>query len=1084
MTTVQEHVWITATRDPNAVALRDANQSFSYADVCTAALNFSQHLEASLAPGNQPLLLVGTPTPAYIVVLIASMLSGRPFVLSDATTPRARLRAMADASGAAAIVHTSCVEPLGYLPSIALPRLVGGHDNIPPLAARPATDPCYIHFTSGSTGKPKGVLIPHRAIVNRLLWTAVGQQLGPGDRLLVRTPPTFDASIWELLAPLVTGAESVLAEADARFDPVALINTISRLGVTALQCVPAVLRLLADTPDLEQCRTLRTVVCGGEVLEPALAQTIMKRLPEARLWNTYGPTECAIDSIMHEVRESDTKARRVPIGRPIAGVRAVCLTSDGTPCGRGIPGELALAGACVGDGYLNDAGRGGFQECDLGVGSEPIYRTGDLAMLNAAGEFEYLGRLDDQMKINGIRFEPEEIEAVARRVLGIDHVAAVPLPGDFGTTVALATAGSGIDDVKAATEAMGALLPQGVVPSIFRQIERIPILPSGKLDRRHAWGLLLDALAVEDAPPSHEEEGDETLLSKVRTIWATVLGRPGLRPDSDFFAEGGTSLKLLHVLRLMRHELSTPDIRLSDLVQDSTLRGHARSVLSSARRAHTNSLPAHGPWPASERENARWAQTISEGKLAAQFIPLALDIDNRFGVDDVTRWVVEAQKRQPALRTLIRWQDGGVRAIEDTEASTVIRDETTTKLSLSLTLGPLLEMSLGPARERGTRRLVVRLHHGVADGESAAMLVRHLQARAADLPSPLPHVRADRARTAHAAIDELASASREVALDALVSRLSGAGRRTWAVPTTSPRSLGRNVRSIEIGTTAALQRAARTARVSNAAYLAAIWLKAVSSLTSDDNGMLAVPVPLRSIPEAEGLIGDLTGVAILRCADPASLTIADCATVLHKQWQEAIGWGNVPLEVVDAALRNVRGQASPLEVYFSREDDHWALDRTDAGDAEEHLIDMVDFSPAFLAASSRSVSETELLTVQSDPHAAPRGLVDAVLDVVGASAREHLADPSPQTTGIPEGAPMSPHDALCAALATEFGPDVDLDRPFLEAGGTSVSAARLVMTARDVTGQEVPLRSIFEAPSLRRWLQETAAGSHPEGIDD
>ncbi|HXU46443.1 MAG TPA: amino acid adenylation domain-containing protein, partial [Thermoanaerobaculia bacterium] len=292
----------------------------------------------------------------------------------------------------------------------------------------------YVIYTSGSTGRPKGAMNTREGLDNRLLWMQEAFGLEPTDRVLQKTPYTFDVSVWEFLWPLAWGARLVVAEPGGHRDPAYLVRTLRAHEITILHFVPSMLQIFLAEPGVEECRSLRRAIASGEALPYDLAQRCAVRLPGAELHNLYGPTEAAIDVTWWPW--APNPAHRVPIGRPIANVRTYVLDAEVEPAPIGVPGELFLAGVQVGRGYLAhpDLTADRFVPDPFSpVPGARLYRTGDLARLGADGALEYLGRRDFQVKIRGHRIELGEVEAALLAHPGVREATVVAreiTPGD------------------------------------------------------------------------------------------------------------------------------------------------------------------------------------------------------------------------------------------------------------------------------------------------------------------------------------------------------------------------------------------------------------------------------------------------------------------------------------------------------------------------------------------------------------------------------------------------------------------------------------------------------------------------------
>ncbi|MEU2126475.1 amino acid adenylation domain-containing protein, partial [Nocardia niwae] len=397
---------------------------------------------------------------------------------------------------------------------------------------RPANT-AYVLFTSGSTGVPKGVAMSHRGIVNRLRWMQSEHvALGSGDVLLQKTPATFDVSVPEFFWPLQVGARMVLARPDGHRDPAYLARLIRAEGVTVAHFVPSMLAVFVagefDVP------SLREVFCSGEALPVGVAHR-MRELTGARVHNGYGPTEAAVEVTFHTV--CDTDFETVPMGKPIWNTRTYVLDARLRPVPEGVPGELYLAGAQLARGYLASPGRTAdrFVADPFGPLGERMYRTGDLVRWTRAGELEFLGRTDFQVKIRGLRIELGEIESALRALPPVTQ-AAVLVRDDRGTgeqLVAYLVADAPVE-TETVRDALAQRLPGYMVPRTFVVLDRFPVNASGKLDRS-----ALPAPAV--APAVFEAPGGPAEKLVAETFTA-LLGVTEVGAEDDFFALGGNSL--------------------------------------------------------------------------------------------------------------------------------------------------------------------------------------------------------------------------------------------------------------------------------------------------------------------------------------------------------------------------------------------------------------------------------------------------------------------------------------------------------------------------------------------------------------
>jgi amino acid adenylation domain-containing protein len=405
-----------ATPDHPALVFEDVQ--LTYADL-DAYSNRLAHVLAARGAGPERIVALALPRSVELVTAILAVLkTGAAYLPVDPDYPVDRIEFMLT-DAAPAIVLT--MADFADLPLDDSPLDVD---------VRP-DHPAYVIYTSGSTGRPKGVMVPHRGIVNRLLWMQHEYGLTPDDRVLQKTPSSFDVSVWEFLWPLITGATEVVARPDGHKDPAYLASLIRDQNITTVHLVPSMLQVFLREPSARDCTSLRRVICSGEAL-PVDAVALCAEVLDAELHNLYGPTEASVDVTYWRCDPADPT---VPIGREVWNTRTYVLDARLQPVPTGTPGELYLAGSQLARGYLNRPGLTAerFVADPFGPPGSRMYRTGDLAKRRADGALEFLGRADEQVKIRGFRIEPGEIAATLAEHPDVDQavvVAREDRPGD------------------------------------------------------------------------------------------------------------------------------------------------------------------------------------------------------------------------------------------------------------------------------------------------------------------------------------------------------------------------------------------------------------------------------------------------------------------------------------------------------------------------------------------------------------------------------------------------------------------------------------------------------------------------------
>ncbi|MCT9075728.1 amino acid adenylation domain-containing protein [Streptomyces fulvoviolaceus] len=534
-----------AARTPDAVALVYGGTSLTYAELNARANQLAWHLQ-SLGARAGAVVAVSVPRSVELIVsLLAVVKAGAAYLPLDPDYPPQRLTYMLeDAAPVCAITDRAgrLPEDTGT-PLVALDGLdVSTYPPVNPARALTPRHPAYVIYTSGSTGRPKGVVVPHGAIDNRLRWMQHEYGLTAGDRVLQKTPSSFDVSVWEFFWPLREGAALVLAESGGHKDPAYLARLIREQAVTTCHFVPSMLQVFLAEPDAAACTDgLRRVFCSGEALPRETANAFGRTLPGVELHNLYGPTEAAVDVTYHACAPEGSGP--VPIGRPVWNTRLYVLDAALQPCPPGVPGELYLAGVQLADGYLRRAELTAtrFVADPIGPAGSRMYRTGDLARWTGKGEVEYLGRTDHQVKLRGQRIELGEIEASLAAQPGVEGACALVREDRLVGYV------TGVADPAAVRAALARELPEHMVPAAVVALDVFPLSPSGKLERRELPDPVFAGGARKRPPASPREEA-------LTGLFAQVLGVEEVGPDDAFFDLGGTSLLAVRLVTRVRED--------------------------------------------------------------------------------------------------------------------------------------------------------------------------------------------------------------------------------------------------------------------------------------------------------------------------------------------------------------------------------------------------------------------------------------------------------------------------------------------------------------------------------------------------
>ncbi|MEU3001297.1 amino acid adenylation domain-containing protein [Streptomyces sp. NPDC006995] len=766
---LHELVEAQAHRTPDAVAATDGTTTLTYRQLVDRAGRLARHLgERGVAPGT--VVGVYQERSVHLVVsLLAVLMSGGAYLPLDPELPWARVAFQIEDAAVTTVLTTArlAAGPVG-----AGTRTVAVDEVLPTLppavGPRPAGSPAdiaYVIYTSGSTGTPKGVRVPHRGVVNRLLWMQEEYALEPGECVLQKTPFTFDVSVWEFFWPLLAGARLHLLAPGSHRDPRAVAAAVRTHGVTTVHFVPPMLDLFLAEADAAGLPTLRRVVCSGEALRPeTVARYFAVYGPSADapgLYNLYGPTEASIDVTHLRCTERHTDGP-VPIGSAVANTSLYVLDAGGEPLPFGVPGELHIGGVQVAAGYLNrpEHTAESFVADPYTPDGGVLYRTGDLAVLRADGLVEYRGRIDHQVKIRGFRIEPGEVESLLLTLPGVEQAVVTASRQPDGQHRLLAHAVAPGADAELLTASLAARLPEYMVPSAIVLLDALPLSPNGKVDRR---ALPAPAGPADTGGPGTADGAgprDDT-ERQVHDAFAAVLGAERIGPDTSFFALGGDSLLSIRLRTALEHAGRTFD--LPDLYEAPTVR-----ALSRRTRPHTPAAPSTRPFsllraadrdllpdglddahPLSSMQSGMVFHAEYEANSSVYRVVTSIRVGLPFDERPLRAALDATVRRHPALRSsfhltgfseplqLVHRDVRVPLAVDDTlrgagaeerEARLAGWAEAAKHHVFDLTAAPLLAFTAHPLDDE-TFQLSVVEHHVVLDGWSDAVMLDELVAR-------------------------------------------------------------------------------------------------------------------------------------------------------------------------------------------------------------------------------------------------------------------------------------------------------------------------------------------------------------------
>ncbi|MGT0193983.1 amino acid adenylation domain-containing protein [Burkholderia pyrrocinia] len=878
-------------RTPDAVAAVCDDASLTYAELNLRANRVAHRLiELGVAPD----ALVGVAMERsldMIVALLAILKAGGAYVPVDPDYPAERVRFMIDNAQLRWLLTQQHL--LAALPDTDARVIVVDRDTLE-LDAAPASNPApalsgdnlaYMIYTSGSTGRPKGALNTHRAITNRVLWMQHAYTLGADESVLQKTPFSFDVSVWEFFWPLSVGARLVFARPGGQRDTDYLVELIERERITTIHFVPSMLRAFLDHPDLDaHCTSLRRVVCSGEALPFDLQQRFFARL-DAKLYNLYGPTEAAVDVTAWECRRDDPH-RIVPIGRPIANTRLYIVDAQLQPVPVGVAGELLIGGTPVGRGYHGEPELTAEKFIADPFSTDPharLYRTGDLARYRPDGNVEFLGRIDHQIKLRGLRIEPSEIEAALTSHPLVD-AAVVALRGvdDGARLVAwLRSSHPEAELIEAVRGHLRQRLPDYMVPSAFVVVPAFEHLPNGKLDRARLPepGDNLDHVAPVNA-----------LEAQLTAIWQEVLGQARIGTTANFFELGGNSLSATKVVARIRRDLHAK-LEIRSLFAHPTISSLAKRIADTQPidYAPVTPLPAQAHYELSPAQTRLWVQDRLNAEQAGGPLPTSLLFEGVLDVDALVRAFRALSERHEILRT--RFVLAGNQPVQQVlppgEAAFAVevvdlqdaedRDAQAMSIHASERLAPM-DLATGPLFRVKLLRLsevrhvcICTMHHIVSDGWSTEVLLDDLSkiydAFVQRRDNPLPALPIQYKDYAGWLNRLLAGPDGERMKEYWLTRLGG-GPRALELPGDLEQPAAPSWKSWRFELPAAETTALESLGKRHGATLFIALLSAIKALfyrrSGQEDIVVGTPVAGRELPELESQVGPYLNVLALR----------------------------------------------------------------------------------------------------------------------------------------------------------------------------------------------------------------------------
>jgi amino acid adenylation domain-containing protein len=965
------------SRTPDRIAVTGAGARFSYAALNHEANRVAAELCATGEGPDSIVAIADARGAGFLSGILGVLKAGGAYLPLDPEQPEARLAQILRVSRVATVLTSElwqakverAVSAAMSSARVIVRESIARLSQVPPPNASSNVGPgnlAYVIFTSGSTGEPKGAMVEHAGMLNNVWGKVPALGLTPDDVIGQTASQCFDISVWQFLSALLCGARVHIVADEVVASPEALLAETEEQGITVLELVPALINELVG-PEVSRrpLSRLRWLLPTGEALAPEICRRWFDRYPGVPLMNAYGPAECADDVATHVLREAPA-AERVPIGRPVPGVRLHVLAGDEL-APLGAVGELCVGGVGVGRGYLQDPRRTAAAFVPDGFADVPgarLYRTGDLARWLEDGQLQFVGRRDHQVKIRGFRIELGEIEA---RLLEHEDVAdaAVLAPHTAGSGARLVAyvAARGQREVQRESlrSFLQAKLPDYMVPATFVALPELPRNANGKVDRS---ALLAIGLGREDGGASSFNTPAEELVAG---IWCSVLRLTSVSRDSNFFELGGHSLLATQVASRVRRVFGV-EVPLRTFFERATLAELAAEIdaLSVAPGRDVALVPvARSGWlPLSFAQQRLWFIAQLEGEGAAYNMTSAVIVSGALDLQVLEQSFAELVRRHESLRTTFGVVDGeprqrvepegriGFEIVDLSGSESESRRSELQKLAEQLAARPfdltrdlLVRVAVVRLAEK-EHALVLVVHHIVADGWSMNVLVSEvaelydsLRGQRAPVLPALPVQYADFAVWQRTWLDERV---RKAELEFWQKRLSG-HPHVLELDTDRPRPAaptyrgGRYTIDVDLELAEKLRALGRSEGATLFMTLLTAWSAVLSARTGVTDLLIGTDVAGRRREETEGLIGFFVNLLALRMDLSGAPTFREAVKRVREVTLEAYAHQDIPFEQVVDAVRPARqaGRHPLVQALF-------VLQNTPA---TEIVLDGVEFKP-------------------------------------------------------------------------------------------------------------------------------------------
>ncbi|KAI9239023.1 MAG: hypothetical protein BYD32DRAFT_460189 [Podila humilis] len=886
-----------AKSSPEVIAIVHKDRSMTYSRLNAHGNSIARQLAAAGVKAGDHVAIMLDRSIEHVAVQLAILKAGAAYVPIDTKAPVERQTYIASDSGVKLLLtdEKTVVPAQIEVPVLRLGANVDFTEDTDIFdsahTSTSSTDTAYIMYTSGSTGRPKGVMVPHRGI-SRLFFNNALATIGPGDCMAFASNPAFDQSVYEIWAPLLTGARLVVIDHDTLLDPHRLAEALVRHEVTFLRLTNAVIQQYAGIIGRTMSK-LRYLIGAGEQGSLKGYSAIVEHGGSVCLINSLGTTETTVDATMYVATSAINQLDRLPIGRPISNTRLYVLDKNRKPVPLGVTGELYIGGPGVANGYLNRPDLTAERFLPDPFSNAPgarMYKTGDLARWLPDGNLIYLGRDDFQVKIRGFRIELGEIEERLSEHPQV-HEAVVVAAGEGGDKRLVAYIAAAADDKLATSlrDHLASILPEYMIPSAFVRMDVFPLNNNGKVDRR----------ALPDPDGSSfvtneyaDPEGD--IECALVEIWTELLKIERVGRHDNFFALGGHSLLAVRLMNRLSTTLGV-QLSLSTLYQKPTLSDLAEVLSNSVAQEDMSHLTIsrvnrEGPLELSFAQQRLWFLAQMDGVSEIYHVPMALRLHGTLDKDALQKALNSLFVRHEALRTVFVSTNGqpnvqllpansgwalaydDLRAEKDKEASFEHLKAQEVSMPFDLEKGPLVRALLIQLSEK-KQALLFTLHHIIVDGWSLGVLFRDLSDLYAAYCSGIPNSLAPLSIQ----YPDYAAWQRQWLTEDRLEDQAAYWRNTLAgapvtltLPTDRPRPRQQSFAGgfvpirLDAQLTSALHTLCQKHGVTMFMTILAAWSAVLSRLSGQDDVVIGTPVANRNHPQVEQLIGFFVNTLALR----------------------------------------------------------------------------------------------------------------------------------------------------------------------------------------------------------------------------